>query len=885
MKRRKLIFVIVVFVLLFATMFLVSCAHQHEVLKWRTIVEPTCMTEGMQRGACAECGEVVEEAMAPVAENHVWGNWEVTVCPTFELTGTGKVTRVCTENHEHTQSVTLPILTPEGVGYKDGAYEIFEEPTVVSEGKLSAIYESQYGEIAIAITVPKKEFDPESVEDAVLLGSSNRDMIRKGSGVIDIGYNSDGKPNYGSFNYEYGTDYVHTVYVGEQEKWISLTSEGQVFAMMKDYRSEDKSIKTYSKANENDLTGFYYTLSRADKEFYGAEGLLYNAYLWGSANINGDFKETIYKTKIKDTSGNVVNANGEYVYSFSFGYYCVTQQNFCQVTCYFMLTEEGALKYIRMNVNSYVKDLDGKGTAQFITWNNKVTNVTMAKLVNNPGNPPYKEVIEYHQDLKTDYPDEPKHEYTEEAFKIADFTVWYKDDDGTEKQVTEGVTEDTPDLQTGGNSVLKLTIKDISPSTATLDRDPISVYRITETGIRIKASFDSNTDPIWFTSNGNTLTVRSKIAGNIQLALVTKTCEKIITIACIPSAPQVLYPSVNEYHDAGYVWNQSTNSKATATIYVGQPLEMKAVISSEGAEYVDPSYRAEVGSAIDLNGVAIAEDGYTLTQDQNVSFKANVAGEYVIKMKSTAQKGFAVATVTVTVKPAPSITDRLSGKYYANFKKFQASIVFEPDVDGAVLATVQTNKGTEILKVVYDAELNIIKGAGEDARDQHYGGANLGVTISFNEVYKPVLSNPTGFGSGREKAIMYLEPDIDEMLACKYSAVFEGFEATVSFTEIKIDDTDKTNLKYSAQATVTKIVTSEDASGAPVVTKTVEILSVSYNPNKHMFTAEHADGEELGFDIELELDEDAYKNVFVLTAPVSDDKTQSTTMVVVIPEE
>ncbi len=878
MKRRKLIFSIAILVFLLATILSVSCTHKHEVLKWRTIVEPTCMTEGMRRGACADCGEVVEEVLAPVEDNHVWGEWEVTVCPTYEITGTGKVTRVCTENHEHTQSVTLPILTSTGVGYKEGAYEVFEEPTVVSEGKLSAIYESVYGDIAIAITVPKKTFDPESVEDAVLLGSSNRDMIRKGNGVIDIGYNENGKPNYGSFNYEYGTDYVHTLYSGEQEKWISLTSEGKVFAMMKNYRSEDTSIKTYPKASELDLTGFYYNVSRADKSFYGAEGLLYNAYLWGSANINGDFEEGVSKTKIKDTSGKVVNANGESIYWFAFGYYCATQSNFCKVKCQFMLTDDGALKYIIMNVNSYVKDLDGKGTSQFAWYRDKNTNDTRAYLLPNCGNPPYKEVVEYHQDLKEDFPDEPEHKYTEKDFIISDFTVWYKPEGGEYTEVTEELTDDTPHLQTGGDpNILNLIIRDISPSTASFVTDPISIYRITESGMRKKVNFDSNNDVVWFSDgkiNGEyALSIRSKISGDIRLALVTKGGEKIITISCKPSAPQMLYPVVYEYSDSGYLWNQSSNKTATATIYAGQPLVMKAVISSEGSAYVDPSYKAQMASATGLNGEAISEESYTLawTEDENVRFVASVAGEYVIDMKSTAEKGFAVATVTVTVKPAPSVTDRLKGKYTATFKKFQATVAFaEPDTDGTILAEVVTNKGTEIVEVEYDAEHNAIK-------TTHNGGAQLGVSISFNEVYKLVLSNPTGFGSGKERAIMYLEPDVDKLLAGEYSAEFEEFRVSVSFDGLTVDED---GLIYSAQATVTKKVTDNGDSGTPVVRETVETLSVSYNKRAKILVVEHSDGEELGFGIALDFDESAYKYKLVLTAPTGAGATQSVTMVV-----
>lgn len=736
MKRNKfLIFSLAILVLLVGAMLFTACGHKHEVMKWKTIVEPTCTNEGTQRGVCVECGEVIEEVVAPVDDNHVWGDWVVTTAPTYGRDGKGELTRVCRENSEHTQSVSVPMLSSNGAGYKE--YEVFKEASVISEGKLSAVYESEYGDIAFTITMPKKTFDESSVEDAVLLGSSNKDLIRKGSGNIDSGFNETGKASYAKVSYEYGTDYVHTYYEGEDKHmWLSRTSTGALFAVAQ-YGSDDPQM--YPKATELDMDGFHYYVSRADRDFYGAEGLLYNAYMWGKKNANRKYEEGTNTDAIKDTNGKVVNRNGETVYWFSFDYYSIPQ-NYCLVTCMFTLTDSGAIKYIRMNIDTYVRDPSGNNAKndQFELYYDPNSKKDIAYLKGNSGNPTYKEVVEYTQELKEDYPDEPKHEYTEDAFKIADFDVMCKG-----KVIGEEITDETPTLQTGGGSnILNLKLSNVSPTTAKFDYDPFVIYRINDNGVRIKLGASTDEDSVWYTGSASNIILRSKLSGYIKLAFVTDRCEKIVTIYCAPSSPQILYPCVYEYTDSGYVWNQSTNKKIEATVYVGQPLIMKSVISSAYKDYVDPSYQAQVASG---------PDGATVTSIPDTDtwrFVATQTGEYMVEMRSMLQNAVC-ARVTITVKSAPYVYGLLSGEYTAKFKKFEATVSFaEPDGEGKIYATVTTNKGTEIIYVYYDTQYNVI-------RYEHKDGANLEVGITLNEAYKLVLTNPTGFGSGKEKAIMY----------------------------------------------------------------------------------------------------------------------------------
>lgn len=740
MKRnRLLIFGIAILVLLVGAMLLTACGEKHEVLKWKTIIEPTCTTEGMQRGACVECGEVIEEPIPTVEDNHVWGLWEITTLPTYARDGIGKATRVCTENSEHTQVVTLPRLTQDGKGYEE--FEVYKESSVLNEGRLSAVYISEaYGEIAFTITLPKKEFDPNSVEDAVYLGSSNKALIRQGHGVVDIGYNPEGGNNYAAFTYEYGTDYVHINDVGKRrETWVSKTSTGELFGIMTDDYAVGNIIRFTP--NSNNMNGYFYELSRSEKDFYGAEGLLYNAYLWGKKSPQKDYVEGKTTSPTKDTDGNVINPNGEAVYWFQFSYYSAPQY-YNKVDCRFMLTESGALRYIVMYTNSYSRDPSGKGQSadQFGLYTDPDSNQSIAYLYPSCGNPLYNEVIEYHQDLIEEYPEEPVRENTEETFKVASFDIIYEG-----KSISEEYDEETtPHFPTGGGTknLIVLEISNILPTTADLESDPISVYRI-DGNKRILLDSSDSTDPVWIYANDGKVTVRSRLAGVIKLLFKSKSgAQKIVALYADYSAPSALYPYVYEYSDAGYSWKQTDKSAITTTAYTGQSVTMKAVISSEYTKYVDPSYVAEIASGPD-GGATIS-----VNEDGSVRFVATMVGEYIVQMQSTL-KTSVKARVTITVEPAPDVNGLMKGEYTAKFKKFDATVSFaEPDDDGKIYATVTTDKGTEILYVFYNAQYNAIM-------SEHHDGANLGVTIELNEAYRLVLANPTGFGSGKTREIMY----------------------------------------------------------------------------------------------------------------------------------
>lgn len=68
--------------------------------------------DGYGHKVCSDCGYVLENVVIPhEAHVHDWGEWKITLLPTYSTTG--RYTRVCTKNENHTDSLNLPLLTDE----------------------------------------------------------------------------------------------------------------------------------------------------------------------------------------------------------------------------------------------------------------------------------------------------------------------------------------------------------------------------------------------------------------------------------------------------------------------------------------------------------------------------------------------------------------------------------------------------------------------------------------------------------------------------------------------------------------------------------------------------------------------------------------------------
>lgn len=730
MKRKNyLTILLVVLAIVIGTMTLVSCNHNHTVNKWRVIKESTCTTEGMRRGACEDCGEVVEEVVPVNPDNHVFGNWEVTVMPTSDIrNGTGEVRKTCKENPDHYVSETLPSLIGNGRAYK--SYDVSKEATVLEEGEVHAVYESKEGngDISIIITTAKRVFSPNTsvedgvVGDAALIASSHRNLVRSGTGTF---YNTlDGE---GSVSYVYGENYCHTN-DGEAEQWFSLTSTGDIFGILNAREiGGGRNIMKDPNAILRNLDGYKYQYRSSGEEYYGAEGLLYGTYLAAKANVNGDFKQG------RSTR------DGEPYYWFSYGY--LNGNRFVQFKVEFTLDEDTMLKYVKVQSGTYFST-----SGQFEIYYDETTKKTTAILRPDAGSPIYDEYIEYTQVSKKDSPEEPVHEYTEEAFKITDIKLYNGNSiirDPAAPQV----------FNAGGNpNSLTLNIRGVSPDTASFTFDPVALYLVNDNGrkVLLDSSPDGsrkvyyNMSPVGTRYN---ITIYSKASGTFNLVLVTESgYEKPFTIEAQPIAPTTMLPSIYKYSDAGYSWLASESGAISAEIYVGQRLNMKASPMSEEKEYVDGSYTASMASLV--AGVN-ASDVLSMDEESSlVTFVTDVPGTYEVVMKSN-KKQSVKATVTITVLAAPDIDTMLSGEYGGYLKKGAVEVKFgTKDTDGKISVEIVSYQGTETISVYYDTEKRALV-------SEHLSGANLGAKLEINEAYKLVLAYPTGFGSGKERIIVY----------------------------------------------------------------------------------------------------------------------------------
>ncbi len=103
--------------------------------------EATCTLEGRTRYACTVCGR--EKVETTAALGHKWGAWRITAEPTLTITGMAE--RVCENNNEHKDIVTLPVLTDTSVWTAGTKVE----PTETTDG--SQEYTSEYGTVTVTI--------------------------------------------------------------------------------------------------------------------------------------------------------------------------------------------------------------------------------------------------------------------------------------------------------------------------------------------------------------------------------------------------------------------------------------------------------------------------------------------------------------------------------------------------------------------------------------------------------------------------------------------------------------------------------------------------------------------------------------------------------------
>ncbi len=715
--------------------------HEHDVSKWTVSVPATCSTEGEEEGICSICMQTVTRTLPIDPDNHVYGEWQDIRIPTE--TATGRATKICTLNSEHSLRVFLPVL-----GSSEYETSITTFPTVTENGVRTFTYPHEEGDIVFTTEIQAGGI--QAVRDAVEVGSraESRALVRRAKGTIGAKYYQSGNDvtsgGYYPYMYEFGDDYTHIddIAADKSERWYGIDADGEIYGYLSDTKSGSSSFEEET-ANKDDSAGYiygyrYYMSTSFTNLFYGVENLLSGLYTMAKSNMNGDFAESV------NTEGDST------VYHFEFGYYRVVGEKggfFAFIDVDFTLDENYVIKTLEADSLCYANtafaaatwELDENGRAHVIAGNETGTR--------------YTEHIDATQttiaEAEAAGEKVPVNPYNKDLMYITGFDVEYGGNIVGEDEVIT--------LPANGN-LTKFTLTNIQPedlSGASTDQPSEFYYRkYDENGgyTDLVADIYGANGVIVFHSSSDTMSfsVRSKIKGYVDIVVKTQKQERVLHFYFEPTAPTAIYPAVYVYARTGYSLNTVTQSSTAATVYVGQPLYFKATLPTDDGEdkYADESFTAEITSSNAANAVLNADDqkdGISFT-----SFTAKAAGTYTITLKSG--KGSAQAVITVTVNDVPDedalfgVENTYTGSLnYGGFGK--VTVTFGKDANNNTIAVISTETATERLRCQYDA-------VGHTLTTSHYGGANAGFTLSLNEAYDLVISHSTDFGFDETEILM-----------------------------------------------------------------------------------------------------------------------------------
>lgn len=330
-------------------------SHAYQII---SVEDATCVAEGKKTLKCA-CGDIQEEIIPVDPAAHEYGEWEVTKLPNESEKGTAEKT--CELSASHKETLKLPMITEDGTGYVSSP--VTQAPTSISTGVRHFVYVQDGESVAFDITLPKRNV--ETMEDAIILGTSLHGLIRESSGKFVSGNPDD--PDYtavvNTFKNYYGEDYTHISSSDQQEEyWYSLDSNGNPFGIFSlverqiinplgpDEMDEEGNAldpdyvpiygnvpvapRLAENASEDDLKGYGYASGGGMKRTYGAEDTLLTYYRAaigeGSVKYNYEFA--------KD--------GDEYVGSFTFSR--MESPHFCRYKVEFTMYENYAIKTLKV---------------------------------------------------------------------------------------------------------------------------------------------------------------------------------------------------------------------------------------------------------------------------------------------------------------------------------------------------------------------------------------------------------------------------------------------------------------------------------------------------------------------------------------------------------
>lgn len=696
-----------------------KCEH---VYRWTTETEATCTERGTERGVCGICGYVTTRKIEIDPDNHAYGEWEIEDPTQSE---DGLATKICSRSASHKEEVILPMLTAGYQGY-DFA-EVTKAPTALEAGSLHLVLENEIEDVDFTVVLPRREL--ETVEDAVILGSSLGSLVRSTSGTMTDSDSPSGS-TYWTFSADFGDNYTHVVNEGDQtESWFSLDDEGVPFGVYV-IKIVDEDGSYYSdpavmmNVTQKHLLGYGYSSGATGDNLrtFGAEDTLLSYY---QRATEASEKGRAIKYSEDDF---IKNNNGEVTTGFSYSYY--ENPFFARYHLEFTLYPSGAIKTLRLDtkiIRSYMIATSASGELLFdedgdvifaeqyeadketgaplyerddkgnIVYEGYKTDSKGNELLDARGekiprpkplsgktlgwySDDHEEVsnrvlIYNEQVLKTENDVVPENPYKSDVLYIRSFDVKYNNEVVGEEPVT-----------VPSNTAVTFNFANIAPTTATLAYDPLSVYIRTDLrDIELTMNFSDNSYNIMGAYNKSTesVTVNSRYAGEIVLVFKTKSgkSEKAITVNFEKSAPSTINAQAYTYSDAGgvisYSWltykytppvaGEEDNDNGKAVIYVGQPLYIRAVADPSESGYADTGFNATCSSS-SLN---IQNDVDFEGEKVSLAIPSE-AGEYRVyvqyKKISTDPDAQGFAQFVVKVVEAPEISGLLKGEYTSTLR-------------------------------------------------------------------------------------------------------------------------------------------------------------------------------------------------------------------------
>ena len=761
MKSKK--FLTAIGAVAMATVFSLSafagCKKEEHAYNWTIDKEATCSSEGKKTGVCGICGDVKEEKIPVDPKAHVYGDWAVEQ-PTETADGSAK--KVCTINASHELEVTLPKITAEGTGYLSS--EVTKESTVFSYGERTFVYEHESGNVTFIQQLPLKPV--ETVEDAVLLGASRGNLVRKASGRFSDAATV-GDVKYTTFTTEIYDDHtIVTDNADHAKQYFSRDDNGKVFGI--EVLNDSNEPKAMERVTESCLLGYGYDPGVGNGlRTYGAEQTLQMYYQKGK-DARSNNKAVKYTEKIID-----MFSDGGLKAMFHFSYY--EGYFFCRYTVEFTLDAKGVIVSLTLTTNvirPYMIAVDDNGELRFdedgdvifgidedtgLPYSDDHDEISVRKLI-------YDAPV-----LKTENDVQPKNPYDSNVKYIKDFTVSYGG-----KALAEDGTHTFPSLKD-----FNLEILDVKPDTADLDYDPLRVYVRTparDTELTLSASDNEYGLIGFFDKDLKVITLKSNSAGAVTIVIKTKggKAEKVLNLEFSKSPPSTINAEAYVYSDSdgkvNYTWLECDTTKDNAvSVYVGQALKFRSNTSKEELPSADLTFIALLSDSDQLEYSTLTEEEF---EGRDIySFVASRAGLYDIWIRYPDRPSVATHFY-VNVLEKPDLSTLIDGVYEGNLANVLIGGSGKPS---AVSVTFEQESGSLSGKVhIQVGDLSSHYNYTYNAEDKtfaltYYDGISVeenftfDFSLKFNEAYRLVLTHTNTFGGGAEKeSVVLSRPKAEE---------------------------------------------------------------------------------------------------------------------------